>query len=105
MGLQVDPELGCRAEIAPQTQSRVGRYGTPAKDAKPRGDYPPGTVPAPEGVRLNGVQGDVSFEQHQDGRWRSINLIPDQPFTVQVDGAASEKLTLKEGDAIQVFEG
>lgn len=52
-------------------------------------------------VTDNGVQGDVSFDKQDDGRWRSSQLLPDEEFTLTLDAEGyrpkSEKLTLAEG--------
>lgn len=61
--------------------------------------------PAEEGEEMTNftVGGHVSFEHQQDGRWRSSQLLPDEPITVTVkkEGyeTAPQELSLPEGES------
>lgn len=72
----------------------VDESGKLIKDAKPKALFEEGKSPKSPGSRfINGVQGDVSFEQQADGRWRSSSLLPDHKLTVS---AQQEGLVTKE---------
>jgi hypothetical protein len=51
---------------------------------------------------INGVQGDVYFEKQEDGRWRSVQLLPDEEVTITVEAGRyvprSETLRWWEGE-------
>ncbi|MGB7159028.1 MAG: M56 family metallopeptidase, partial [Tepidisphaeraceae bacterium] len=82
----------------------VGPDGKPSS-VMPLVKYPSGTVKM-RGLWTNGYQGDVWLEK-QDGSWRSVNLLPDQEFTLsaQAEGAerSEQKLKLPEGEVREVM--
>lgn len=61
--------------------------------------------PAEEGEEMTNftVGGHVSFEHQQDGRWRTSQLLPDEPITVTVNKEGYEstpqELSLPEGES------
>jgi hypothetical protein len=87
----------------------LGQDGRIIEGFKPRIDYPPGTTDRDPTTShwISGVEGDVDFEKQEDGRWRSSQLLPDQPFTLTLEAEGyqqkSDKFTLAEG-AIKEIE-
>lgn len=80
----------------------VDEDGEQLRDFKPKAVYPDGESPEdPNAQFINGVEGDVHFEQQPDGRWRSSQLLPDQNVTViaEMDDRTTEAqvLSLEEG--------
>ena len=79
----------------------VDEAGNIVRDCQPVLTY---TNPEAEGEELTDytVGGNVSLEKQRDGRWRSSQLLPDEPFKVTVDkeGYACEPqhLSMAEGD-------
>jgi hypothetical protein len=73
--------------------------GTPIKDFTVEVKYAK-RPPAEPGVRFL-REGDCSFEKQEDGRERSMQLLPDEEFTLTIKAdryqPKSEKLTLPEG--------
>jgi hypothetical protein len=80
----------------------VDKDGKQIKGFKAKAVYQPGrSNKEPGSSFVNGVQGDVYFENQEDGRWRSSQMFPEEEVTVtaSADGyqAKSEHLKLDEG--------
>jgi beta-lactamase regulating signal transducer with metallopeptidase domain len=80
----------------------VAKDGGKLENAAVTAMYPEGKGQFPGRlIQRNGRQSDVSFEHQEDGRFRSMQLLPDEEVTVSghADGYASksEKMTLAEG--------
>jgi beta-lactamase regulating signal transducer with metallopeptidase domain/5-hydroxyisourate hydrolase-like protein (transthyretin family) len=79
----------------------VDEAGNIVRDCRPVITY---TNPVKEGEELENytVGGNVSLEHQPDGRWRTSQLLPDEPFkvTVEKEGYQSKpyELSLPEGD-------
>jgi hypothetical protein len=79
----------------------TSKDGTLVKKARVGATYPKGKAQY-EGklIRANGVESDVSFEEQEDGRFRSSQMFPDEEVTVtaQAEGYAprTEKVKLPE---------
>lgn len=81
----------------------VDKDGMPLRDFKPKGVYEEGKSPKnPNSQFLNGVRGDVKFEEQPDGRWRSSQLQPDLKVTVvaEMEGRRTKEqiVSLKEAE-------
>jgi 5-hydroxyisourate hydrolase-like protein (transthyretin family) len=78
----------------------VDEQGAPIKDCKPVLKY---TRPQDEAEQLTvyTTGSHVSFEEQQDGRWRSEQLLPDEPISVTVEKSGyttdARELSLPEG--------
>jgi hypothetical protein len=71
--------------------------------SKPKGvavsaEYPEGKQPYQGRLILkNGIHSDVSFEEQEDGRFRSMQMLPDEEVTIlaRADGYESKPMKLK----------
>jgi hypothetical protein len=76
----------------------VAEDGTPVTGSTVKADYSEGYGP---NLNKYVVRGDVRFDKQDDGRWRSISLLPDEQFMVFVNADGfkpkSEKVMLPEG--------
>ncbi|HMF11853.1 MAG TPA: carboxypeptidase-like regulatory domain-containing protein, partial [Gemmataceae bacterium] len=80
----------------------VEKGGGSLKNIQAKIEYAPGRSPRdPNGMFVNGVQGDVFMEKQEDGRWRSSQLLPDEEISVTVSSEGykphTEKMKLAEG--------
>ena len=84
-----------------------------AKDgSKPKGVAVTATYPEEKGLQegrfivKNGLQSDVTFEEQEDGRFRSSQLLPDEEVTITAHAEgypeASQKVKLAEGTSKDV---
>lgn len=79
----------------------VDEEGKLLEGAAPKLVFKSGSPKDPGSQFINGIEGDLYFEKQQDGRWRSSQLLPDEPFELSavLEGYTTEpqKLSLPEG--------
>ncbi|TWT38128.1 Regulatory protein BlaR1 [Posidoniimonas corsicana] len=86
----------------------VDQSGKLVKDTEVQIRYDNQELRSPEGSRFirGGGAGDVGLEPQQDGRWRTSQLLPDEPFelTITAPGRepAKQRFELKEGETEEV---
>lgn len=85
----------------------VDENGKQIKEFKPKAVYVKGKSPKDPNSRfINGVNGDVSFNDQPDGRWRSSQLLPDHNVTVVAEKEGfttdAQVVSLKEGTTKEV---
>jgi protocatechuate 3,4-dioxygenase beta subunit len=81
----------------------TSKDGSKPKDVGVSGEYVEGKQPYQGRLILkNGIRSDVSFEEQEDGRFRSMQMLPDEEVTLiaRADGYESKptKLKLAEGE-------
>ena len=77
--------------------------GSKPKNVAVSAEYPEGKQPYQGRLILkNGIRSDVSFEEQEDGRFRSMQMLPDEEvtFLAHAEGYESKpmKLKLPEGE-------
>jgi protocatechuate 3,4-dioxygenase beta subunit len=85
----------------------VEKGGAQLKKFQAKIEYAPGKSPRDrKGMFINGVQGDVFLEKQEDGRWRSMGILPDEDITVTISAEGykpyTEKLKMAEGTTKEI---